>query len=56
VKFLKIRSTSAIENWPEKNLPTLFVYYDGILAQQLMTLKILGGTSMTSNGKQYQQY
>jgi hypothetical protein len=50
VKFLKIRSTSAIENWPERNLPTIFVYHDGELQDQLLTLKSLGGSSMTADG------
>lgn len=50
VKFLKIRSTQAIENWPERNLPTLFVYRDGTLQHQVMTLKALGGTAMTADG------
>ena len=50
VKFLKIRSTSAIENWPDKNLPTIFLYHNGELAHQLITLKSLGGSSTTSDG------
>ena len=51
VKFLKIRSTSAIENWPESNLPTIFVYHDGELQDQLLTLKSLGGASMIADGR-----
>jgi hypothetical protein len=51
VKFLKIRSTSAIENWPESNLPTIFVYHDGELQDQLLTLKSLGGASMAAEGR-----
>jgi hypothetical protein len=43
VKFLKIRSTSAIENWPDRNLPTLFVYRDGELRTQMLGLKKVGG-------------
>lgn len=31
VKFVKIRSTQAIENWPDKNLPAIFCYHEGIL-------------------------
>ena len=26
VKFVMIRSTSAVENWPDSRLPTLFMY------------------------------
>lgn len=51
VKFLKIRATQAVENWPEKNCPTLFVYHEGVLQHQFMTLKSLGGTSLTADGK-----
>lgn len=47
VKFLKIRSTQAIENWPERNLPTLFLYHDGELKLQLITLTALGGKAAT---------
>lgn len=46
VKFLKIRSTQAIENWPERNLPTIFVYKDGNMQKQLLTLKEVGGKTM----------
>lgn len=51
VKFVKIRSTSAIENWPDMNLPTIFVYHNGELAHQLLTLRSLGGSSTTCDGK-----
>lgn len=52
VKFLKIRATSAVENWPEKNLPTLFVYKAGELKEQLITLRSVGGKSMKPEGAQ----
>lgn len=50
VKFLKIRSTLAVPNWPDQNLPTLFVYHKGALATQLLTARTLGGTDMTPDG------
>ena len=50
VKFLKIRSTQAIENWPDKNLPTIFAYHDGVLQCQLVTLHHVGGKSMKPDG------
>jgi hypothetical protein len=50
VKFLKIRSHSAIENWPDRNLPTLFVYKDGELQHQIFTLLTLGGSAMVPDG------
>jgi hypothetical protein len=46
VKFVKIRSTQAIENWPERNLPTVFFYNEGELKNQLITTKSVGGKSM----------
>lgn len=46
VKFIKIRSTQAVENWPDRNLPTVFAYYDGELKHQVITIKALGGDSM----------
>jgi hypothetical protein len=50
VKFLKIVSTNAVENWPDRNLPTLFVYHDGELSTQLLGLKKLGGRSTNLKG------
>lgn len=47
IKFTKIKSTSAVENWPDYNLPTLFIYKDSQLIQQLLTLKQVHGKSMT---------
>mmetsp|Transcript_19406 Transcript_19406/g.28742 ORF Transcript_19406/g.28742 Transcript_19406/m.28742 type:complete len:266 (-) Transcript_19406:45-842(-) len=46
VKFLKIRATQAIENWPEKNLPTLFIYSKGALSSQIIGLSEIGGIRM----------
>ncbi|CAM9422193.1 unnamed protein product, partial [Ectocarpus fasciculatus] len=50
VKFLKIKSGQAVENWPDRNLPTIFVYTGGELQHQAMTLGEFGGTDMTSDG------
>ena len=46
VKFLKILSTAAVENWPDRNLPTLFLYKGGELRTQLLGLKKVGGRGM----------
>lgn len=51
LKFLRIKSTHAIENWPEKNLPALFIYEDGAMKTQLITLKALDGKSSKAEGK-----
>ena len=45
VKFVSIPSTSAIENWPSHNLPTIFLYKDGSMQHQLIGLQELGGMS-----------
>ena len=45
VKFVKIRSTQAVENWPDSNLPTLFMYQNGALAKQMIGTRSLGGVS-----------
>ncbi len=50
VKFLKIKYTQAIENWPERNLPTIFIYDQGALKTQILTLKQLGGKTMKTEG------
>lgn len=43
VKFLRIKGTNAIRNFPEKNCPTILVYKDGELATQFGSF----GTSTT---------
>ncbi|CAB9525254.1 Phosducin-like protein 3 [Seminavis robusta] len=39
VKFVTIPSTSAIANWPDSNLPSIFIYRDGKMAQELVQMK-----------------
>jgi len=41
IKFLRIQSNQAVENWPNRNLPTLFIYHEGVLKHQMMTLQPL---------------
>jgi hypothetical protein len=41
-KFVSIPSSSAIENWPEANLPTIFCYRYGKLQSQIVGLKEFG--------------
>jgi len=47
VKFLRIKANQAIENWPDKNCPTLFCYHDGEMKKQVVTLATLGGKDFT---------
>lgn len=51
VKCLRIKYNQAIENWPEKNLPAVFVYENGAMKTQLITLNKVGGKKMTAAGK-----
>lgn len=37
-KFVLIPSHHAIPNWPESNLPSLFLYHDGVMQHQLIQL------------------
>jgi hypothetical protein len=53
LKFLRIKSTHAIENWPERNLPALFIYEGGNMKTQIVTLKPLNGKSTKAEGKIY---
>ena len=47
VKFVKIISSLAVDNWPEKNLPTVYAYKDTNVSSVLMTLKEIGGRGVT---------
>jgi len=49
-KFLKSISSVCIPNYPDKNLPTIFVYRDGELRKQLIGAAELGGTKLTQDG------
>jgi hypothetical protein len=53
LKFLRIKSTHAIENWPERNLPALFIYEGGNMKTQIVTLKPLNGKSTKAEGNMY---
>nr|CAG8557685.1 12602_t:CDS:2 [Entrophospora candida] len=39
-------TNQCIPNYPDKNLPTLLIYHNGDLAQQLVGLSTLGGINM----------
>jgi len=55
VKFLKSVSSVCIPNYPDKNLPTVFVYRDGELRKQFIGAAELGGSSLSRDG-QYDGY
>ncbi|PHH92384.1 hypothetical protein CDD83_7666 [Cordyceps sp. RAO-2017] len=47
VKFCEIRASQAIENYPDKNCPTILVYRNGDIVKQVVTLTTLGGVRTT---------
>jgi len=46
-KFLKSISSTCIPNYPDKNLPTIFVYHEGNMKQQLVGPMSFRGMNMT---------
>lgn len=46
VKFCEIRAAQAIENYPERNCPTMLVYKNGDVIKQVVTLMTVGGVRM----------
>ena len=47
VKFLKAISTTCIPNYPDKNLPTIFVYHEGALKSQIIGPEQMRGMNLT---------
>ena len=50
-KFLKSIATSCIPNYPDKNLPTIFVYFEGDLKGQVVGPFEFGGMNLTVEGR-----
>jgi len=48
-KFLKSISTTCIPNYPDKNLPTIFIYNEGNMKAQLVGPLMFGGMNLTQN-------
>ena len=46
VKFCEMRADRAIENYPEKNCPTILIYKNGDIIKQIVTLVTVGGVRM----------
>jgi len=53
VKFLKIRSTMAVENWPNSRLPALFLYNEGEMKHQLIGISELGGKTLKADNLEW---
>eukprot|EP00092_Neocalanus_flemingeri_P029878 GFUD01032443.1.p1 GENE.GFUD01032443.1~~GFUD01032443.1.p1 ORF type:complete len:238 (+),score=80.40 GFUD01032443.1:288-1001(+) len=52
-KFLRAISTTCIPNYPDKNLPTLFVYYEGGMKGQLVGPEQFRGMNLTMDEFEY---
>jgi len=46
-KFIKSISTVCIPNYPDQNLPTLFVYFEGVMKDQFVGPIVLRGMKLT---------
>ncbi|XP_053979582.1 viral IAP-associated factor homolog [Hylaeus volcanicus] len=46
-KFLKSISVTCIPNWPDSNLPTIFIYHNGNMVQQIIGPIELRGMKLT---------
>ncbi|KAK8061407.1 phosducin family protein [Apiospora phragmitis] len=47
VKFCEIQADKAIENYPDRNCPTILVYNNGDIVKQVVTLMTVGGVRMS---------
>nr|XP_011754128.1 phosducin-like protein 3 [Macaca nemestrina] len=47
VKFIKALSTTCIPNYPDRNLPTIFVYLEGDIKAQFIGPLVFGGMNLT---------
>ena len=56
VKFLKSIADTCIPNYPDKNLPTIFVYKEGDLKSQWIGPLQFGGMQLTCDGKYSEIY
>ncbi|KAJ3663057.1 hypothetical protein Zmor_007366 [Zophobas morio] len=53
VKFLKSISTTCIPNYPDKNLPTIFVYFEGQMKEQIVGPLEFRGPNLTHDEFEY---
>lgn len=49
-KFLKSISTTCIPNWPDSNLPTIFIYHNGNMMKQIIGPLEFRGMKLTEAG------
>ncbi|XP_002164312.1 phosducin-like protein 3 [Hydra vulgaris] len=48
-KFLRSISTTCIPNYPDKNLPTIFIYFEGDMKGQIAGPILFGGMNLTQD-------
>lgn len=53
VKFIKSIATTCIPNFPEKNLPSIFIYYEGTIQKQIIGPEELRGEKLTIDELEY---
>lgn len=53
VKFLKSISTTCIPNYPDRNLPTIFIYFEGELKKQIVGPLEFRGPNLTRDELEY---
>ena len=46
-KFIRAISTTCIPNYPDKNLPTIFVYHEGAMKSQIIGPEQMRGMNLT---------
>jgi len=49
-KFLRIVATDAIPNYPDKNVPTLLVYFEGNPRANIVGVSSMGGMDLKADG------
>merc|ERR1712007_281969 len=52
-KFIRAISSTCIPNYPDKNLPTIFVYHEGTLKSQLIGPDQFRGMNLTMDEFEY---
>ncbi len=50
VKFLRIFATNCIENYPDRNVPTIIIYHEKVCQKQIIGLGLFGGKRMCVDG------
>lgn len=52
-KFIKAISTTCIPNYPDKNVPSIFIYYEGKIKKQIIGSLELRGDKLTADEFEY---